>query len=99
MNIKFILLVDLAKGSKAKKMMEISDEAKNPKRKRSFSYQPRSKITLESLAIIKRGNVRGLVNLAHKGEIPMTLYAMMEKLVDNEIFAMPFDSDTITLVK
>lgn len=29
----------------------------------------------------------------------MTLYTMMEKLVDNEIFAAPFDEDTITLFK
>ena len=29
----------------------------------------------------------------------MTLYTMMEKLADNNIFAMPFDGYTITLVK
>lgn len=29
----------------------------------------------------------------------MTLFEMMNVLVDREIFAMPFDSNTITLVK
>ena len=29
----------------------------------------------------------------------MTLFTMISKLSDNEIFAMPFDNETITLVK